>query len=118
MGEKEAGLLPLLDVDAEVEPVLDDGTARRGAVAAREADSLLQALQCSYFGVRALGRRSKNTGGPGAENRLRARQPRRVALSHHRVRAQLPRRRRAGAEDRLLSRPSGEPAPRARARRE
>ena len=52
--EKEAGLLSLLDVDAEVEPVLDDGTARRGAVAAGEADSLLQALQCSYFGVRAL----------------------------------------------------------------
>src|SRR5437016_134544 len=52
--EKEAGLLSLLDVDAEVEPVLDDGTARRGAVAAGEAGSLLQALQCSYFGVRAL----------------------------------------------------------------
>ena len=67
--------------------------------------------------LRALGRRGAQAGGPGAASRLRARQPQRLALPDHRARPQLPRRRRAGPEDRLLPRPAREPPARARARR-
>src|SRR5262249_16912862 len=52
--EEEAGLLALLDVDAEVEPVLDDRAARRVAVAAREADAGGQRLELAHLGVGAL----------------------------------------------------------------
>ena len=67
--------------------------------------------------LRALGRRGAQARRPGAARRLRARQPQRLALPDHRVRPQFPRRRRAGAEDRLLPRPAREPPARARARR-
>ena len=67
--------------------------------------------------LRALGCRGAQARGPGAARRVRARQPQRHALPDRRVRPQLPRRRRAGPEDRLLPRPAREPPARARARR-
>src|SRR5688500_90017 len=52
--EEEAGLLALLDVDAEVQAVLDDGAARRLAVSPDKADPLRKLLELAHFGVRAL----------------------------------------------------------------
>src|SRR5207247_2108540 len=52
--EEEAGLLPPLDVDLEVETVLDDRAARGGAVAAHEAGARLEAFELARLGIRAL----------------------------------------------------------------
>ena len=52
--EKEAGLLALLDVDPEIQPVFDDRAARRGAVAAHEARARLEAFELARLGIGAL----------------------------------------------------------------
>ncbi len=52
--EEEAGLLALLDVDAEVEAVFDDRATRGLAVAAHEARARLEPFQLARLGVRAL----------------------------------------------------------------
>src|SRR5436190_8951356 len=52
--EEEAGLLALLDVDAEVEAVFDDRATRGLAVTAHEARARLEPFQLARLGVRAL----------------------------------------------------------------
>src|SRR5207245_3038677 len=52
--EEETGLLALLDVHPEIQPVFDDRAARRGAVAAHEARARLEALELARLGIGAL----------------------------------------------------------------
>src|SRR5262245_15972957 len=52
--EEEAGLLPLLDVDAEIQAVFDDRAAGGVTVAAREAHARGQGLELAHLGIRAL----------------------------------------------------------------
>src|SRR6185369_5122753 len=52
--EEKAGLLPRLDVDAKMQAMLDDLSARRFAVAAREAHSRLQPPERAHFRIGAF----------------------------------------------------------------
>ena len=52
--EEEAGLLALLDVHPEIQPVFDDRAARGLSVAAHEARMRLQALELPRLGIRTL----------------------------------------------------------------